>query len=196
MITFNAENHTYLLDGIPIPSVTTILKEVGLIDFSKVPQRILEASQLFGTAVHKACELYDVKNLDEDILDPHLKPYLKGWKKFLKDTAFVITAVEEKVASKKYWYAGRLDRRGYLDKHTVLDIKTGVDHGVATPIQLIGYENAYNENHKDKIKQRISVLLNDKGTYKLEPYTNKGDFSVFVAALTVRNWRNNNAKHN
>lgn len=196
MIKFVSETHTYTLDGQSIPSVTKVLKEAGLIDFSKVNPDILERALNFGTAVHLACELYDTNDLNETTLDNNLRPYLDGWIKFLKDTGFKIESTEERVVSKKFWYAGTLDRRGTLSKRAVLDIKTGVDFGPATALQLAAYENGYNEDKpfKERIKERICVLLRNDGTYKMEVYKDKGDFSVFLSCLTLRNWRKKKCK--
>lgn len=191
MITFNKEKHQYQLDGQVIPSVTRSLQDAGLVDFSKVNADILRRALKFGTAVHLACELWDRKDLNVDKLDTNLMPYLKAWCAFLIDTGFKIEGIEETVASEKYWYAGRMDRRGLLDRRTVVDIKTGVDFGPATRLQLAAYQLAYNEGKPtlDKIKDRACVLLRNDGTYKLEVYRDKGDISVFLSALTLRNWR-------
>ena len=190
-LVFNKENHTYTLDGQPIPSVTKILQEGGLVDFSKVNPDVLDRACKFGDATHLACQFYDAGILNEVTLDENLRPRLTAWKKFLKDTGFVVEAIEEKVVSVKYRFAGRLDRRGLLSKRTVVDLKTGADFGLATGPQLAAYQGAYNEgkSRKDQIKDRLCVLLNGDGTYKLEPYEDEGDFSVFLACLTLRNWR-------
>jgi len=199
MITFNSEEHSYQLDGQPIPSVTTILKDAGLIDFSKINADILDRASKFGSAVHLACELYDKGDLNEDHLDINLLPYLDAWRKFLKDTGFKIQAIEEKVASDKYWYAGRLDRRGRLfDKVTVLDIKTGSGILPSTAIQLAAYQECVNQglHMKDKVKEREVVQLKADGTYALAPdkFFSKNDFSVFLSALNLKNWRARNGK--
>ena len=194
-LVFNKENHTYTLDGQPIPSVTGILQEGGLVDFSKVDPEILDRACKFGIAAHLACQLFDERTLNEDILDENLVPRLAAWKKFLNDTGFVIEAIEEKVVSVKYRYAGTLDRRGLLySRRTVIDLKTGADFGLATGPQLAAYQGAYNEGkpRKEQIRDRLCVLLNGDGRYKLEPYEDRGDFSVFLACLSIRNWRRRN----
>lgn len=112
MITFNAETHTYYVDGLKIPGVTSILKGAGLIDFSMVPTDILERAFKFGTAVHLATELDDRDNLDIVSLDAPLLPYILAWRKFKQDMGCKILSIEERVYSAKYRYCGTLDRRG------------------------------------------------------------------------------------
>jgi hypothetical protein len=145
-----------------------------------------------GTYVHRATHLYDINDLDEETLDPLIRPYLDGWIKFRKDTNFTIEAIEEKVYSAKYNYAGRMDRRGiFYDKRTALDVKTGEEFNASGAIQLSAYQNGHNEMSKEKIKNRLIVQLNKDGTYKLPPkeYYGKNDFNIFLSALTIHNWR-------
>lgn len=56
-IVFNDVDHTYLVDGVPTPSVTTIIKEILPSMYDNVPKRVLEKASIFGTRLHKATEL-------------------------------------------------------------------------------------------------------------------------------------------
>ena len=146
----------------------------------------------FGTATHTATELWDKGILDLKSLSKPLIPYLEGWKKFKKDMAFEIEAVEERVYSDKYHYRGTLDRRGIIaGKRCVVDIKTSVDFHAGTSLQLAAYQGAYNEGKalKDQIKDRYAVILNDEGTYKIMKYIDASDYSVFLCALSLTNWK-------
>lgn len=199
MVKFDPIKHKYSVDGIPIPGVTKTLQEIGLIDFSHVPAERLELALRFGTMVHLATELYDSGDLNDTKLDPNLRPYLDGWIKYKKDTMLVIEGIEERVMSKKYRYAGTLDRRVIkYGRRTVVDISTSVDFSIAKALQTEAYKQAYNEGKQiqDKIKDREIVLLNDKGTYKLAPkeFYGKNDFNVFLSCLTFNNWRKSHGK--
>ena len=199
MLQLRAQTHEYLKDGIPVPGVSQILREAGLVDLSHVPEDTLKRAQRFGSAGHRATELFDLKNLKEETLDPALSPYVEGWKKFLRETGFIVEAVEEPVFSNKYWYAGRLDRRGLLyGVRTVVDIKFTASMEPVTAIQLAAYQEAYNEGKRpqDKIKNRAIVQLKANGSYALpsKDFFQKSDFSVFFAALTLRNWRLKNKR--
>lgn len=195
MISFKADTHEYFTEeGRKLYGVTHILQEAGLIDLSKVPSDILERALLFGTAMHKATELYDNDNLNEKTLDPSLRPFLDGWIKFKKETGFQIIEVEKHVVSLKYGYAGTPDRIGILrDKITVVDLKSGDELLPSSAIQTSAYENAYNEHKsvKEKARQRQIVRLYKDGTYKLasKDFFQPSDFSVFVSALTLVNFK-------
>ena len=196
-LTFREDDHSYFLDGVRIPSVTQVLKGAGLIDYSgllNMPDgyKRLQAAQRFGTAVHKACELYDLDNLDEQSLDPALRPYLDGWIKFLDESDFVIENIEMMVCSVKYRFAGKLDRSGLLyDKRTILDIKSSFEIMPANHIQNGGYTIAYNEGKqvKDKVYQRAVVQLRGDGTYKIELSKDPNDLNIFLSALTIHNFK-------
>ena len=186
MLEFNSETHTYKLDGIKLPSVTQIIGGAGLSDFSKVNQDILKRSQSFGSAAHLACQLFDDNRLDMKSLDLELFPYLDAWKKFKRDFGITkFTEIEKQVYSLKYQYAGCLDR---LWEDTLIEIKTSTSIPATTGLQLAGYQNAYEEMYKVKIKRRICVQLLD-GTYKMEEYKEKSDRTVFLSCLNLHNWR-------
>lgn len=191
-IAFDAQTHTYTLDGEVIPSVTQILEQAGLVDFSKVDQEVLRRSRDFGTAVHYACELDDKGTLDEEDLDDPLRPFLAGWRKFKEDFHFKIEAVEEVVFSAKLKYAGKLDRRGIINKRrSIVDIKTSDEIYPANPLQLSGYEEAYNEEKatKDKSLDRYIVNLLSDGTYKLMPCKDTRDRLFFLSAVNIAKFR-------
>ena len=185
-LTFDESNHEYRLDGIKLPSVTQVLQGAGLSDFSKVNPELLERAKKFGTATHITCALFDDNRLDMKSLDPALEPRLEAWILFKRD--FGITEfkeIEKQVYSTKYQYAGCLDR---LWEDALIEIKTCTTIPKTTGLQLVGYQEAYEEMHKVKIKRRLCVQLLD-GTYKMEEYKSKSDFRVFTSCLNVINWR-------
>lgn len=190
-LIFDEENHIYTLDGVRVPSVTQILSELS--DFSKVNPILLEKAQLFGTATHRACHLADIGDLDMESLDPALLPYLKSWQKFKKD--FGITRfleIEKQVYSKQQRYAGCLDRLTY--NLALIEIKTSTSIPITTGLQLIGYQTAYREMTKIRIKRRLCVQLLE-GTYKLQEYKDKTDKTAFLSCVNLYHWKRiNNIK--
>jgi len=195
MIEFDEATHTYKLDGVLVKSVTQILEESGLSDFSRVPPDVLKRACEFGSAVHSATELDDMDDLDDDSLDPSLFPYLAAWRKFKREFGFQVIDMEQIVYSKKLLFAGTYDRKGILnDKLTVLDIKTGIAIKSTvrnTGVQLAGYAIGYDEERKikEQIKSRVGIWLKDTGEYQLERFKNKRDYFVFRAALTIVNFK-------
>ena len=188
-IKFNKDTHTYFLDDRKIPSVTQIISSAGLSDFSKVNQDILKRSQSFGSAAHLACQLYDENRLDIKSLDIALEPRLEAWILFKRDFGIkTFKEIEKQVYSIKYQYAGCLDRLTMDD--ALIEIKTCTTIPKTTGLQLMGYQGAYEEMYKVKIKRRICVQLLD-GTYKMEEYKEKSDRTVFLSCLNLHNWQLN-----
>src|SRR3990167_6406681 len=189
------ENHIYRYGGVIVPSVTQILQGVGLTDFSAVPVERLDASGKFGVAAHLACELSDKETLDENSLHPALLPYLTGWEIYRQEYGLTFTAIEAQLYSPLYRFAGTIDRICKCridDSPLIIDIKSGADNP-AIAIQLAGYELLAREvfGLKGKIK-RLAAFLNDKGTYSVKEYKDKNDVNIFLAALSVYNFRKKN----
>lgn len=63
-IIFDDDSHTYLVDGVPTPSVTTIIKDILPSMYDNVPKRVLEKASQFGTKLHKATEIDSNEGLD------------------------------------------------------------------------------------------------------------------------------------
>ena len=71
------ETHTYLYDGIVIPSITQLLKVKFGGKYDGIPKATLDRAAELGTAVHKAIEDYERQGIETDL------PELRNWK-FLK----------------------------------------------------------------------------------------------------------------
>lgn len=63
-IIFDDVSHTYLVDGVPTPSVTTIIKDILPSMYDNVPKRVLEKASQFGIKLHKATEIDSNEGLD------------------------------------------------------------------------------------------------------------------------------------
>lgn len=123
MLKFIEDTHTYLLDGVKIPSVTSVLPYNYTGDYEYQRDR--------GSKVHKMIELYSNGVLDEDELDPVLKPYLESFK---------------------------LSDKPVFDS-LVIDYKTGQKHP-CTEIQLAGYVELARVNRKilkDSVHNEIQL---------------------------------------
>lgn len=59
------DTHTYLYDGMMLPSVTQILGVKYRNDYASVPPAVLDNASKRGTAVHKAIENFNVSGYDD-----------------------------------------------------------------------------------------------------------------------------------
>ena len=184
-LEFDEEKHLYTLDGRRLISVTEAL---GLVDdrWKAEPYYLLR-----GKYVHKATELYDLGELDESTVDPMIHPYLDGYVKFRKDTAFESIHIEQPLYHPSYFYAGKPDRIGPLrDAHVIIDLKTGVKAKV-DELQGAAYWELCRVNNIPA-KKVFDLYLNDDGTYKLEPIENpKRLLPTFLNVLGAYRWKEN-----
>lgn len=150
----------------------------------------MEYARQRGTAVHRACELHDRGTLDEQSLDPVIVPYLNAYKSFLQQTGFRPELIEEQFEHPALVYRGTLDRAGKLGfRRTLVDIKVVAAIQVASRVQLSAYAELCNR-HRILIDERRILQLKPNGSYTLtDPYACGDDFRVFVALLTIKNWR-------
>ena len=205
IITFNPEDHSYTLDGYPVLSVTQILERAGLTNYKKIPPAILEASRRFGVAGHKATELWDKQDLDESSLSEPLRPYLECWKSFLKFTDAQVLKIESRVGSRLNQYAGTFDRVLYFPRNIsrynidmrigyyIAELKFTASIEPYVPIQLAGYQIAYNEpkGTVDQINQSICIRLTDKEP-ELAIYRDESDIRLFYACLAISGYKQRN----
>jgi hypothetical protein len=177
-----------------MPRVTEVLREVGITDFSRVPDSIMIPAQEFGTAFHMARHLLDKGTLDEKSLSEGLIPFLDGYKKFKKDFGFAakVDESERSLVSKKYGFCGTPDVWPIIQgKRTLIDTKTSSGMYEATAIQTAAYQILLEEDGI-KIDRRWGLQLKEDGTYAIEKYDKSSDRTVFLSALTVVNWKREN----
>jgi len=160
---YDKDKHEYTLDGKVLPTVTQILKEVGLIDTTW----FTESATMRGTDVHKMCHFYDESDLDESQVPEDLKGYLEAWKKFKSDMCLVFTAIEVPLYSETYQYAGTPDRLGTsFGKGILIDIKSGIPQSWVR-YQLAAYDIlAGNSN----VRERWCVQLKPDGNFSIMPF--------------------------
>lgn len=195
MLAFDQATHSYSWDGKPVPGVTSVLAPLSSLHM--VDPDLLDAASAFGTAVHLACELDDLRQLNEADLDPALVPYLKGWRLFSKDWQVRWDGIEEQVYHPKLRYAGTLDRRGTVTQPglrfplalpAIVDIKSSTQLYPSVGPQLAAYASAVNDTPTPHHFQRLAVQLKADGTYIAKTYTDPTDFALFASLLTIRNW--------
>lgn len=117
------ECHTYLCDGVIIPSVSELLKFACPNKYSGIPEQILSSKADWGTAIHKAIE--DYENGKEPVLTPLQKVNFNQYLS-LKE-AFNIHPIEMElmIVDDQGRYAGRLDMIADINyRRCLVDIKT------------------------------------------------------------------------
>ena len=201
VFSFDESLHTYALDGVRLPSVTQLLKGAGIgPDFSAVPPQLLEAARAFGVAVHSACELDDLGELDDDGTDARVMACVHAWRRFKVENDVEVLATEQRLYHPTLRYAGTLDglvrMRAWREHGTdivLVDRKTGLQPHPSFGVQLAAYEELLRFNDADlgpgSPIRRASVHLFDDGTYRLHRFTNHSDSACFMACLALHSWK-------
>ena len=186
---FDADTHQYTLEGRELISVTTALREGGLMDTS----HFSEAARLRGSYVHEAIALYVRGELEPGSLDPLIEPYFAAWHAFVTDTGIEIERSEERICDPVYGYAGTLDaiaRWPGLDKRVLIDWKSGLFPPMAGP-QTAAYLRCARHWYPAGTRiGRAGLQLRDDGTYRFHVFTDlvQDEFD-FLAALRVAQFR-------
>lgn len=189
---FDEDTHTYYLDGLKIPGYSEIAKATGLVDFSGVRKDILRAASNFGTAVHSMCELWDKGVLNVKKLDPNLKPYLEGYRKFLLkyEPDLYPEWIEQPTYSPKWRFGVTPDRLATIRrKLTTYEIKATASIHKSVAIQTAAQALAIEGRIGVKIKQRMCVRL-VPDDFEVKIYNSVMDEAVFVSALNIFNFKN------
>lgn len=185
-LDFDEPSHVYRLDGRVIPSVTQIL--APLVDYSMVKPEVLERARQLGQAVHRATELYDNDDLDEDTLSDEVYPYLIGWQKFRRECGFVPLLREARFAHPSLGFAGTLDTVGPVKGElAVIDLKKMATLGPVVGVQTAAYKELC-VRHGFNVITRYGLSLR-QNSYQLIPYTGLTDWHCFVSLLTLHNWK-------
>lgn len=198
-LVFNDAAHAYTLDGVRVPSVTQVL--APLYTFAGIPPQVLEAKAKLGTAVHRACELLDDDDLDEEseggraALVP-IAGYLDGYKKFMAEKKPVVIFNERQLYHPVHRYAGTIDRRYALRGELWdIDLKSTVAMSPMVGIQTAAYTEMFKANalSGNTTARRGALQLFPDGAYKLWEFKDPSDFSVFLSLLTIQRFKERNS---
>jgi len=168
-LTFDADSHTYLLDGRIIPGITAMLRAVGLLDkVARVPEVYRER----GHYVHLWVEAYLLGRVrPETPIPPLVQPYLAALQRALRELDPGILAVEELVWNPAGPYATKLDIRcRWRQEVWCWNLKTGGRwpwYPVQTALEALCCP---------KPPRRACLYITKHGTYRVEVHDNPRDY--------------------
>ena len=194
------------MNGVIWPSVTQLLQEEKLIDYTGVPEETLEKKRILGTRVHAATALLDNCELDEEHFNksfPECVPYLEAYRLFRVIEKFDPAETKAgRLVSLKWKFHGEPDEHGLrivsrASENYLIDYKCTFKMFASTGPQLSGYEILLSECLKIKIKKRFGLLLKPTGKYDLVEFKDTNDKQDFLACLWLHWQRRNkyNAKN-
>lgn len=194
MFRFDEPTHVYTLGEQVLPSVTQVL--APFYDFSMVSPAVLEHARSRGVAVHRCVQLDIKDDLVEESVAPELAGYLAAWRAFRSEcriSAADFGEPERPLFHPIYRFAGTPDVPLFFSgRWAVLDIKTPDALDPAWALQTAAYKELLNANTpkgEHQIEDRYSLRLRENGTYRLDQFKDRADWTVFLSALTLHNWK-------
>lgn len=176
MFYFDAESHTYTLDGSAIPSVTQMLGQAGYISEAWYTGESAER----GRQVHRLCADYDWGVFgDLRQCDSEYKNWLLAYVRFKQREQPVWASIEDAFANTHYRFGGRPDRVGKVyGCEAIVELKSGAMerwHGIQTALHdiLIG-------GLPVRVRMRYGLYLRKNGKFRfvqhdgLEPKCSRG----------------------
>ena len=143
------DSHTYLFDGVIVPSVTQILAVMFGGKYDRVDRQTLDAAAKRGTAIHKAIEDHCTKGENDGSKE------VRNFDFLLRSHKLKVVENEIPVVIQKddFTAAGRLDLILESDGLCVADIKTtsAIDReylGYQLNLYRIGYQQTYGKEIK------------------------------------------------
>ena len=159
--------------------VTGILRRAGLVGEGFYKQEDLDR----GSAVHMTTEFIDRGEAFEPSDDEKVNLRAEQYRRFLAEVCPEVLSVEEEVVNPLYAYQGRLDRRVRIAKREgLLDIKGTCEspwHGPQIALYCMCF---------DRPLARWNLYLHDDH-YRLVERTDRMDYEIAKAAITVANWK-------
>lgn len=149
-------------EGIRIPGVTRLLREVGAVQHFDVDDLWYYLDR--GKAAHLACALHGRDALEIETLDWRLLPYVKAYHDLVQTTGFVplhdlgeFCCVEEQGRWQVY-----VDQPGFIPKigATIVELKTGTLHPTEAKLQTIAQKIAF----VDQLRRDGHPLANEQWT--------------------------------
>lgn len=202
-IEFRAEDHTYLVEGIKLPSVTEIIGAVvprnweagvhwgmRLARQGLSPDNTRDKAAALGTEIHVAlAELAAGNTVDKFDYSENAGGYIDGLERFLDAHQPDFFDSECPTASVSHGYAGTLDahvkftRGKYKGRTARFDLKTGKKVYKESHFpQVAAYEGAELECGKDPSDLQLILKVMPTGRYSLIESTDEyEDFLVLLA---------------
>lgn len=189
MIEFIKETHQYVVDGVLVPSATTILRATVFADkYKDIPQYILDNAADFGNAIHEAVETGDGWHLDEQQYKVY-QEYIN-----LVKTANIRPVAHEQMIAYNYAYAGTYDMEAMIDgKLCLVDIKTTYKLDIEyLSWQLTMYAMASGK----KYEKLYAIWLPKRGGAKLVEIPRKSNGDVLKLLEEYYGTRDESSIHN
>jgi hypothetical protein len=159
-VDFDAQSHTYKLNGLPLSGVTPIVKWLFPDTYQGIPQSVLEQAAAHGSMVHSKVELYDSLGI---VPDDEYKDFVDSHKWLCEQWGLKIRCSEYLVSDEQY-IASCIDK--VCEDNSLIDIKsTSKLHVLNVCIQLSIYAMLFEQQNKGEKVPHIYAEWLPKAQY-------------------------------
>jgi hypothetical protein len=185
-LRFDEARHIYILNGLEIPSVTTVMKPLSNAEYKGISESVLNRAAEKGTAVHNAAENWVKFQIDD--IDPEYRGYFDAFLAWWDEKKPVAVGSEVRLYHKIMRYAGTADLIAWVDGElTLIDYKTTSKLiEMNCGVQLEAYAKALASHGIDVQGKRILHLKKDGKYAEMKfPSQDSRRWTVFGALKTV-----------
>lgn len=188
-LTFDEDGHIYRLNGLVIPSVTTLMKPLSDDFYRTVDPEVLNRAAKRGTAIHNAVENFTEFGIRD--IAPQYAGYFESFLRWWELRKPEPLAMEHKVYHKILRYAGTADLLCIIDgRLTLVDYKSSAQVNTKLcAVQLEGYDRAF-ESHGVKVDDRMILHLSKSAYQEVLFQRSSKCWSVLSSLMTIRNYMN------
>ena len=182
---YNEKTREHVAGGKTVPSVTEVLAK-----FFPPSQFYTKSGKEKGANLHLCCQFLAENDLDWDSVHPEILPQVRAYQRFLAETLFRPTILEQAFHDNSLWVCGKPDQIGVLGgRLSVIDIKRG-SKLQTHKLQTAAYKMILTHNDIPVLDRYALYLSDDK--YRLEKHLEQADensFRTLLAALhTIKNY--------
>lgn len=169
-LSFDDTTHTYTLNGLVIPSVSSIMEPLSSAKYAGISEKTLNRAADKGTSVHNAIENW-IKFGIEDIQPEHrgyFDGFLEWWE---KSGPIIVVGSEVRMYHKLMRYGGTIDLLAYIgDELTLVDYKsTSALSDMTCGVQLEAYGQGL-ASHGIQVQRKKILHLKKDGKYGEREY--------------------------
>ena len=177
-VEFIGDTHTYLVDGVIVPSITQILKVKFNKKYDGIPKETLQRASEKGTQMHEIIEKWCKNGEESDLVE------LRNFKFLKRQYNFTVMKNEVPVI---LWYEGDIIGAGRLDMVISMNGQVGLadlkrtsvldkDYlGYQLNLYLIAYQQSYGEeieflrgiHLREDVRKFVQIPINRELTIKL-----------------------------
>lgn len=184
-LNFDEQNHVYQVDGIEIPSVTTIMRPLSAGVYRGIDEETMKAAAQRGTEVHQAIEIFGATGFMD--VDEDYAGYITAYQKWARKYNPKIIASEYMTYHPVLWYSGTVDMLAVVgEANTLIDVKTTAQlNETLLSVQLAAYKEMLQANGI-RIDDCACLWLKNDGDYRFEKEALRMD--IFLNCLAIYNY--------